>query len=100
MQGLMSQIKRRNGWQLAEPIGDATPDGVQRLLNTARWDADGVRDDLRTNAVEVLGSEAAVEEQPQRLCWRLIATKPSGVGCSSSGQMSWLKASRRAIGIV
>jgi SRSO17 transposase len=60
MQGLMSQIKRRNGWQLAEQIGDATPDGVQRLLNTARWDADGVRDDLRTNVVEVLGSEAAV----------------------------------------
>lgn len=60
MQGLMSQIKRRNGWQLAEQIGDTTPDGVQRLLNTARWDADGVRDDLRTNAVEVLGSEDAV----------------------------------------
>jgi len=60
MQGLMSQNKRRNGWQLAEQIGDATPDGVQRLLNTARWDADGVRDDLRTNAVEILGSEGAV----------------------------------------
>jgi SRSO17 transposase len=60
MQGLMSQIKRRNGWQLAEQIGDATPDGVQRLLNSARWDADGVRDDLRTNAVEILGSEDAV----------------------------------------
>jgi len=60
MQGLMSQIKRRNGWQLAEQIGDATPDGVQRLLNTARWDADGVRDDLGAYAVEVLGSEDAV----------------------------------------
>jgi SRSO17 transposase len=60
MQGLMSQVKRRNGWQLAEQIGDATPDGVQRLLNTARWDVDGVRDDLRINAVEVLGSEEVV----------------------------------------
>lgn len=60
MQGLMSQVKRRNGWQLAEHMGDTTPDGVQRLLNTARWDADGVRDDLRTYAVEVLGSEAAI----------------------------------------
>jgi len=60
MQGLMSQIKRRNGWQLAEQIGDQTPDGVQRLLNTARWDVDGVRDDLQTEAVNVLGDEAAV----------------------------------------
>lgn len=60
MRGLMSQIKRRNGWQLAEQIGDQTPDGVQRLLNTARWDVDGVRDDLQTEAVTVLGDEAAV----------------------------------------
>lgn len=28
IQGLMSQIKRRNGWQIAEQIGDQTPDGV------------------------------------------------------------------------
>jgi SRSO17 transposase len=60
VQGLMSQVKRRNGWQLAEQMGDSTPDGVQRLLNTARWDVDGVRDDLRTYAVEVLGREATI----------------------------------------
>lgn len=60
MEGLMSQIKRRNGWQLAEQIGDQTPDGVQRLLNTARWDVDGVRDDLQTESVNVLGHEEAV----------------------------------------
>lgn len=60
VQGLMSQVKRRNGWQLAEQMGDSTPDGVQRLLNTARWDVDGVRDDLRSYAIEVLGNEAAI----------------------------------------
>jgi SRSO17 transposase len=46
LKGLLSQAERKNGWQLAEEAGDATPDGMQRLLNTARWDADAVRDDL------------------------------------------------------
>lgn len=32
---------------LAEIAGDATPDGMQRLLNAATWDVDGVSDDLR-----------------------------------------------------
>ena len=44
---LLSQVERKNGWQLAEQVGDATPDGVQRLLHSYRWDADLVRDDLR-----------------------------------------------------
>ncbi len=39
--------ERKNGWQLAELAGEATPDGMQRLLNTAQWDADQVRDDLQ-----------------------------------------------------
>ena len=41
--------------QLAEQAGDATPDGVQRLLSTYRWDADQVRDDLRDYVAEHLG---------------------------------------------
>ena len=48
LRGLVSSVERKNGWQLAEQAGDATPDGVQRLLSTYRWDADLVRDDLRT----------------------------------------------------
>ncbi len=45
--GLLDRVERKNGWQLAEAIGDADPQGVQRLLRVARWDSDGVRDDLR-----------------------------------------------------
>lgn len=41
-------MERKNGWQLAEAVGDATPDRMQRLLNTACWDPDAVRDDLRS----------------------------------------------------
>ena len=32
LRGLLSRVERKNGWQLAEQAGDATPDGVQRLL--------------------------------------------------------------------
>jgi len=39
--------ERKNSWHLAELAGESTPDGMQRLLNTAHWDADQVRDDLR-----------------------------------------------------
>ena len=60
LKGLVGSMKRKNGWQLAEYVGDATPDGVQRLLATYRWDAAGVRDDLREYVVEHLGDPAAV----------------------------------------
>jgi SRSO17 transposase len=52
---LLSDVERKNGWQLAERIGDATPDGVQFLLARADWDADSVRDDLRDYVREHLG---------------------------------------------
>ena len=44
---LVSGLERKNGWTLAEHAGDGTPDGMQRLLNRASWDVDGVRDDVR-----------------------------------------------------
>ena len=60
LKGLLGPVERKNGWQLAEYAGDARPDGVQRLLSSYRWDADGVRDDLRDYVVERLGDEQAV----------------------------------------
>ena len=58
--GLLGNVGRKNGWQLAEHAGEATPDGMQRLLSTADWDPDLVRDDLRGYVVEHLGDSAAV----------------------------------------
>ena len=55
LRGLLSPVERKNGWQLAEQAGNATPDGVQRLLYNYRWDADLVRDDLGDYVVEHLG---------------------------------------------
>jgi SRSO17 transposase len=60
VQGLLSPVERKNGWQLAEQAGEATPDGMQHLLARADWDADQVRDDLRMYVVEHLGDEQAV----------------------------------------
>src|SRR5262249_41372269 len=60
LRGLLSPVERKNGWQLAEVHGDATPSGVQHLLGRARWDAEAVRDDLRAYLVEYLGEPPAV----------------------------------------
>ena len=53
-------MERKNGWQLAEYAGDATPDGVQRLLAVYHWDADQVRDDLQGYVMEHLGDPGGV----------------------------------------
>ena len=60
LKGLLSPVERKNGWQLAEQAGDATPYGVQRLLSGYVWDADLVRDDLKQYVVEHLGDGDAV----------------------------------------
>jgi SRSO17 transposase len=60
LRGLLAGVERKNGWQLAEHAGEHTPDGMQRLLNHARWDPDQVRDDLRGYVVEHLGDPGGV----------------------------------------
>jgi SRSO17 transposase len=60
VEGLLSPVERKNGWQLAEQAGEARPYGMQRLLAGAKWDADAVRDDLRAYVVEQLGNRRAV----------------------------------------
>jgi SRSO17 transposase len=60
VQGLLSPVERKNGWQLAEAAGDATPYGVQHLLGRAVWDADAVRDAVRAYAVAQLADPDAI----------------------------------------
>lgn len=60
VRGLLSGAERKNGWQLAEEVGDPTPYGVQHLLGRATWDADAVRDDLRGYVREQVGNQDAV----------------------------------------
>src|SRR5215211_4497929 len=42
LKALAASVERKNGWQMAEAVGDSTPDGMQRLLNQAEWDTDHV----------------------------------------------------------
>ena len=58
--GLLSGLRRKNCWTIAEQAGDVTPDGMQHLLAAARWDADAVRDDVRSYVTGHLGSPDAV----------------------------------------
>jgi SRSO17 transposase len=58
--GLLDPVERRTGRQMAGHMGEKTDDGVQRLLNKARWDAAGIRDDLREYVLEHLGDPAGV----------------------------------------
>ncbi len=60
LQGLLSSVERKNGWQLAEHAREANPYGMQRLLSQAVWDEDLVRDDLRNFVIEHLGDLNAI----------------------------------------
>ncbi len=45
-----------NGWQVAEEVGEATPYGMQHVLDRAKWDCDSVRSELCAYVREVLAS--------------------------------------------
>lgn len=57
---LIAGLPRKNCWTIAEHAGDATPDGMQHLLERACWDAGAVRDDVRDHVAEHLADPQAV----------------------------------------
>jgi len=89
LQGLLSGTQRKNSWQLAEQAREGTPYGMQRLLSSAVWDVDGVRDDVRSSVLEHLGDQEAIlvideTSFPKR------GNKAAGVGlqyCGTTGQV-------------
>ena len=56
LQGLMSLVERKNGWQVAEELGEDTAYAMQHLLDRARWECDGVRGALRKYVCETLAT--------------------------------------------
>ncbi len=60
LQGLLAPLERKNGWQIAEALGEHGPRGVQRLLGEADWDEEAVRDDLQAYVMEQLGEEQGI----------------------------------------
>jgi SRSO17 transposase len=59
LRGLLAGLERKNGWTVAEHSGAVSPDGMQRLLRTADWDVEGVRDDLRGYVLDELGDQVS-----------------------------------------
>jgi SRSO17 transposase len=60
VQGLLGSAERKNGWQLAEAVGEPDPQGLQRLLFEAVWEADAVRDAYQQFVIEQFGAPEAV----------------------------------------
>ena len=60
LEGLLSAAKRKNGWQLAEQIGDARPWRTQRVLSHVLWDQNAARDLCRDYVIEHLGAADGV----------------------------------------
>jgi SRSO17 transposase len=58
--GLLSPAERKNSWQLAEISGAPNPYGFQHLLGRADWDAEALRDKLRTYVTDYLADPDAV----------------------------------------
>ena len=60
LHGLLSPIKRKNSWQLAEEMGESKPYSMQYFVDRARWDADQMRDILQEYVREKLGDENGI----------------------------------------
>ena len=60
IQGLTLEASRKNGWQVAEEVGETNPYAIQHLLDRAKWDCDGVRDELRASILERLSTSNSV----------------------------------------
>jgi SRSO17 transposase len=54
VRGLLSDARRKNTWQIAEQVGLAIPDGLQRLLYRVPWNADEMCRRLRSKMIVAL----------------------------------------------
>lgn len=88
VRGLLAGLERKNGWTLAEHAGAVSPDGMQRLLRTADWDVDGVRDDLRGYVLDALDPSEGAAELPG----------PAG-GVFIADDTGFVKKGRRSAGV-
>ena len=85
LEGLLGHVERKNGWQLAEALGEGGPQGMQRLLNAADWDAEAVRDELRTYVLEHLADERSGVLVIDETGFVKKGTKSAGVARQYSG---------------
>lgn len=58
VRAVTADLPKRNGWTIAEWIGDRSPDATQRLLNRASWDTPGAMSAVRRSVVARLDALA------------------------------------------
>jgi SRSO17 transposase len=60
LRGLLSPIQRKNGWTIAEHVGEPEPTALQRFLNLSPWDADALLVLNREYAMEHLADSGGI----------------------------------------
>ncbi|MGH3711777.1 MAG: IS701 family transposase [Pseudonocardiaceae bacterium] len=60
LRGLLSPLARKNGWTIAEYVGEHEPKALQRLLNLSRWDAGELLRINREYAMETFADPGAI----------------------------------------
>jgi DDE superfamily endonuclease len=83
---LASELPERNGWTIAEHIGDRTPGRTQRLLNRAAWDTAAAMSQVRRFAVAGLDEAARRSGHRHGLVIGAIdETGQAKQGCATAG---------------
>jgi SRSO17 transposase len=86
VRGLLAPIERKNGWTIAEYVGESEPKALQRFLNLSPWDAGELLGLNRDYAMEHLGSaDAIVVADPTGFAKK--GTKSVGVQRQYSGTL-------------
>ena len=60
VRGLLSPLQRKNGWTIAEHVGESEPKALQRFLNLSPWDVDELLVLNRDYAMEHLALDEAI----------------------------------------
>jgi SRSO17 transposase len=60
LKGLIGTAERKNGWQMAEYLGETTPYSIQQFLYRGRFSADELRDELRRYVKDNIGEKDGI----------------------------------------
>ena len=66
LRGLVAEVERKNGWQLAEHAGYSHPRGIQRVLDRYAWEGAASSQVRWRNLPEPSGGGATVRRDPRR----------------------------------
>jgi SRSO17 transposase len=58
--GLLSSLERKNGWTIAEHVGELEPKALQRFVNLSPWDVDALLERNREYAMEHLAAPGGI----------------------------------------